>query len=97
LQAIFRRAEDPRLQAIVRELRVEYVAEDTHHTLHRIVNNALGRNELFPGSQKDTYSNAEVEKAIEVLIKTYRQEGVPDYAEHLEGFLEALRAAGMLG
>ena len=99
LKAIFERADDPIIKGIYRELRSVPLSSQTHQTLHKIINNELRRAGLMPGSgragTKATYNSKEVEQALQVLADTYRREGVDDFAEHVEGFMSAMRNAGL--
>ena len=95
LAAILRRARSRALRELQDEMGAEYVSPQTHQRMHTVVNNALKRAGLYPGAKR-SFSEAEVKRALRVLIDTYRTEGVSDYADYLEGFLGALRNARML-
>ena len=96
-QYIFHRAENPRIREIYYELRAQSVLKETHHVIHdKIINDELRGRGLMPSSKNDSLSNKEVEEAIATLAQVYRREGLNEYADHTEGFLNAMRNAGLL-
>ena len=99
LAAVFRRARSPKLRELENKIGSEYLSENTHSILHRIVNDRLRMKGLFPGSRggnKASFTKKEVEQAIKELIRTYERENVNDFADYLRELLKDLKNQGLL-